>query len=626
MYRRTDRQASLFDAEAHLSPATRNRLDSSWAPGFARAVLPALLSVEDQFASLYAEGNGRPNWSVARMLGIMVLAEWFDLTDQDALDTLAFDARWQHALGIPPSEAYLSRRSFVAFRARLAAGDTETLMRTFFGAVRDAALTDLRVRVVEQRLDSTRIESNVRARNRLCLFADTLGQFLLELRRVAPGRVATLPAPVLAWFERERESDWGPKGVGDNYPPRLLAFARLLVAVRDAFLADEDVRRWESYQLVVRVIEEHILVVPARERVPAGSEDAGAPDRAAVSENGGGAPAGPAPTDGSDGPQTATPSTDGGVESAVAAGEESPPPEASTSSDEAAAPTEVTVLTHGRGPSTGLNAPADPDATFGHKGQGYHVQIAETCDEANPVEIITDFDVHGAHVADAGQAQRSIERLAEGGLRPGSLYVDAGYTQGSAFLDAERSVVDLIGPARMEGLRPGHVGRDACTYDPDTGLMTKCPAGHPVDVYRKRIASGGKAASPHAFISREFCDVCPLRKHCAARPPKNGKHGKHYFIDDNPTLRERDRRIVAQRSPDWQRRYKRRIGIEATNSELKRRHGLGKLRVRRLPKVTIAVAAKLTACNVKRWLQCRTRTTPATRGRRTYKPRLAGPK
>ena len=56
-----------------------------------------------------------------------------------------------------------------------------------------------------------------------------------------------------------------------------------------------------------------------------------------------------------------------------------------------------------------------------------------------------------------------------------------------------------------------------------------------------------------------------------------------------------------QQTTEWKDRYKIRAGIEATNSELKRAHGIGRLRVRRLSKVCFAVACKLTACNIKRW-------------------------
>lgn len=56
-----------------------------------------------------------------------------------------------------------------------------------------------------------------------------------------------------------------------------------------------------------------------------------------------------------------------------------------------------------------------------------------------------------------------------------------------------------------------------------------------------------------------------------------------------------------QQTTQWKERYRIRAGIEATNSELKRAHGIGHLRVRRLAKVCFAVACKVIACNIKRW-------------------------
>jgi Transposase DDE domain len=56
-----------------------------------------------------------------------------------------------------------------------------------------------------------------------------------------------------------------------------------------------------------------------------------------------------------------------------------------------------------------------------------------------------------------------------------------------------------------------------------------------------------------------------------------------------------------QQTTEWKEQYKIRSGVEATMSELKRKHGMGKLRVRRTAKVCFAVACKVIACNIKRW-------------------------
>jgi len=61
--------------------------------------------------------------------------------------------------------------------------------------------------------------------------------------------------------------------------------------------------------------------------------------------------------------------------------------------------------------------------------------------------------------------------------------------------------------------------------------------------------------------------------------------------------------------PDFERRYAIRAGIEATNSELKRVQGLGKLRVRRDERVKLVVYLKAAGCNLRRalrhWTQAR---------------------
>jgi hypothetical protein len=68
-----------------------------------------------------------------------------------------------------------------------------------------------------------------------------------------------------------------------------------------------------------------------------------------------------------------------------------------------------------------------------------------------------------------------------------------------------------------------------------------------------------------------------------------------------PEIRLRDQMYSNQQTTEWKNRYRIRSGIEATNSELKRSHGIGKLRVRRAAKVCFAVACKVIACNIKRW-------------------------
>jgi hypothetical protein len=116
MYRKTTPQQKLFGVDTQLSPKLRDRLESSWAHLFKNEVLPILFKNEDRYAMLYGK-TGRPNFSVARVLGLCLLQEFNELSDQQALDTFSFDIRWRYALDVSDEEDYLSRRSLVEFRS-----------------------------------------------------------------------------------------------------------------------------------------------------------------------------------------------------------------------------------------------------------------------------------------------------------------------------------------------------------------------------------------------------------------------------------------------------------------------------------------------------------------------------
>ena len=92
MYKKTSPQQNLFGVGTQLSSSLRSRIESSWAHLFKLEVLPVLLKNEDEYAMLYGK-TGRPNFSVARLLGLCLLQELSDLSDQHALDTFSFDIR-----------------------------------------------------------------------------------------------------------------------------------------------------------------------------------------------------------------------------------------------------------------------------------------------------------------------------------------------------------------------------------------------------------------------------------------------------------------------------------------------------------------------------------------------------
>ncbi|MBI4311722.1 MAG: transposase, partial [Chloroflexi bacterium] len=102
-----------------------------------------------------------------------------------------------------------------------------------------------------------------------------------------------------------------------------------------------------------------------------------------------------------------------------------------------------------------------------------------------------------------------------------------------------------------------------------------------------------------AQFERAACEPCPLRSRC---PVKLNRYEGGYVLNADLVQVNLERRRRAEVNEEWRKRYNVRAGIEGTNSELKRRHGLGRLRVRGGARVRLAVYLKALACNIKRMI------------------------
>ena len=71
-------------------------LQKSWATHFADKIFP--LIDENKFACLYSEKASRPNTPVNVIIGALIIKELFNMTDDELVESLMFDIRFQYAL------------------------------------------------------------------------------------------------------------------------------------------------------------------------------------------------------------------------------------------------------------------------------------------------------------------------------------------------------------------------------------------------------------------------------------------------------------------------------------------------------------------------------------------------
>ena len=347
--------------------------------------------------------------------------------------------------------------------------------QVIFRKTTDALISALGISVTRQRLDSTHILSNFAVLNRLGLFCETMRVFLHELKKADNGLYERIGGGILKRYSDDSRYSDARKEEGRR---RLAVAARDLYRLVELFKGNAAVEKLNEYSLMKRLLSEQCEISSKPEPPAEGDDDGGEP---------------PVPV-------------------------------------KLKKPVDVK--------SVSLQTPHDEDVTYsGHKGKGYEVQIAESCVESNPVELITEAQVTPSSGSDSAALLPVIELLEKSGHKPEEIVADTGYSGAENASEAAGHGVNLCAPAPARG-------------KPLPGVIYPVPAN---------------------------------------KCPENRKEAGDWL-----------KRREAQ--PEFGKQYAPRAGIEGTNSELKRTHGFGKLRVRGGERVKLAVYFKVTACNVKRAL------------------------
>ena len=425
MFRIRDPQESLWQSQFLVTPKKAKRLERSWAEVFRNEALP--LIDEERFAPMYCVDNGRPNRAVRTVLGVHLLKEMFNLTDDEALEQLEFNLLWHHALRLDIEETHLPQKTLHNFRVRLMQQDGGQLA---FQETTDRIIQALGIRTGKQRLDSTHIMSNIATLTRLGLFCETMRLFLRALRWEHPELRPGVPEGLLGRYLKEEDeaTHYEDARTGEGRR-RLSVCARDLYRLVDRFHGTT-AAQLEEYRLLERLLREQCHVGKHQDGRPRDDDDDAGECKVPVALK--------------------------------------DPKQVSADS---------------------LQSPHDPDVTYsGHKGKGYEVQVAETCHEENATQLITHVEVTPPSGSDTDVSVPVVDGLAERKVRPDELFADTAYGSGRNAFEASRRGTELVSP--VAGSAPGnsHEGEGdgpppltAADFQIDvTGEQaTVCPAGHP---------------------------------------------------------------------------------------------------------------------------------------------------
>ena len=90
-----NQQITLNDALFGLTDREKSMLEKSWAKPFVETIFPKI--DKSRFVCLYSDKASRPNTPVNVCVGALILKELLNLTDDEMVESLALDVRFQYA-------------------------------------------------------------------------------------------------------------------------------------------------------------------------------------------------------------------------------------------------------------------------------------------------------------------------------------------------------------------------------------------------------------------------------------------------------------------------------------------------------------------------------------------------
>ena len=161
-------QISFSDTLWGLTVRERKALEKSWAKPFAEEIFPAI--DEERFSVLYSDKASRPNTPVNVIVGALIIKELFDLSDDEVVENLMLDPRYQYALHTTSfTEQPMSDKTLSRFRKRCYDYESITGIDLYKDCVKDLSGKIAKLMGISgqiRRMDSMMIEANIKSLTR----------------------------------------------------------------------------------------------------------------------------------------------------------------------------------------------------------------------------------------------------------------------------------------------------------------------------------------------------------------------------------------------------------------------------------------------------------------------------
>ena len=394
IYSHDPRQPELFDIfESQMSTIAYERLKKSFHAVFRHIILEKMPVAElgENFHPII----GRPTKELYSMAGLVLLKEYHNWNDEEATDAYLFDIRIHYALNLRTGHVEFSKKTLQRYQALL---DNDEMVKKSFNDITQHLITELEIKVDQQRLDSTHVFSDMAKFGRTKLMGTSITKFLTQLKRHHKKLYENLPEIIRSRYSKKIDVLFA-EFKNDQTRRSLLRqeVAEEMYSLIKMFDGNETIENMNSFKMLITVFNQQ-CELSSDIKVTKDPEDK----------------------------------------------VDSKDPEDKVDSKD---PDQMSVTIRKSPGGDVIQNPSDPDATYdGHKGQGYQIQLTETCNPDNEVQLIVSALPQTAAESDSEAVKLVLDDLKEKHLLPELLLADTLYGSDENSEDAKENGVILISP------------------------------------------------------------------------------------------------------------------------------------------------------------------------------------
>ncbi len=444
-YTKDHKTGYIFDPWNYLGPKRRKLLEESWAGLFRQEILNEL--PVNQITSFFSPDEGRPTKELYTALGVALLQQMQDLTDDETVTQLAFNEQWHYALDISDESdtaKYLCHKTLWKIRQRVTDRELDTVM---FQKATDKLADLFNVDTSKQRLDSVHIHSNMRHMGRIGIISKTIHKFLVNLKRQHKEIFDSLPKELVDTYLSEKALSCFSMVKPSESQKKLDIVCRELFSLVQQMNAHPEVTDMSSFQLLQRVLKEQCTIKEA-------------------------------------------------VDDQLAEVMVKPAKEISSNS-----------LQNPSDPEAGY----DGHKGQGYQAQIMETYVEKETDEAQEkaLSLITHVAVESACAHDVHAIIPALEAVQERDLLPEQVLADSLYGSEENLGQAKTMGVEVISPA-MGSYPENHLPLSAFTFA-DQGEVEHCPQGQEPERVRRKKDRFRAAFDSKRCVLCPLVDQCPAR-------------------------------------------------------------------------------------------------------------------